>query len=65
MSIDPFSIIGVIIVIILALTLGKLLKATFKIAFYVLLVALIFIFFFGVSYNELVTFIGNIMLWAF
>jgi len=62
---DPFSVLGIMIAIILAVFLGKIASVALKVTFYVLLFGLIMVFVFGVSYNELVFFFNDIVMMVF
>jgi len=62
---EPFSIIGIIIIAILVLSLGRIFSVLVKVIFYVLLVALVLVAVFGISYTELLNWATNIILWAF
>ncbi len=62
---EIISIIGIIILIVVALSLGRILSFALKLAFYVLLSVLFFVFIFGISYADVISLIQRIILWTF
>ncbi len=62
--IEPFSILGILIIAILVFFLSRVLSVVVKIIFYALLAAMVLVFFFGVSLNEVIDWITGIVLWA-
>tara|TARA_Y100000310_G_C20657594_1_gene802816 strand:+ start:1748 stop:1939 length:192 start_codon:yes stop_codon:yes gene_type:complete len=62
---EPFSVLGIMIAIIIALFLGKIVSVALRVTFYFLLFALVMVFVFGVSYDELITVISEVILMVF
>ncbi len=62
---EPISVMGLLIIGILALFLSRALSVVVHVAFYVLLIALGAILFFGVSLNQVIDWGTNAILWAF
>jgi hypothetical protein len=62
---EIFSLIGIIIAAIVIIALSTILSKFLKIVFYALLVALVLVVFFGISYTEIFDILTNIVLLAF
>ncbi len=60
-----FSIIGIIILAIIVLSLGKLMSFLLKFLLFALLLTLVLVFFFGLSFADLASLANNIIMWAF
>jgi hypothetical protein len=63
--VDPFSIIGIIVLIILALSLGRVFSVALKFLYYIMIATLILVFFFGISFEELIILLEQALLWVF
>lgn len=57
--------IGILIIIIILVSLGRFLAVALKALFYVLIVAFVLILVLGISYTELLNVVMNIVLWVF
>lgn len=62
---DPFSVTGIIIVILTLLFLEKILVFLSKFLYYVIVILVILIFLFGISFDQAFDFMGTILLWTF
>ncbi|MBU0470421.1 MAG: hypothetical protein KKA62_00990 [Nanoarchaeota archaeon] len=62
---DLFSIIGLIIVVLVVLSLGKIMSHLLRFLFYALLGALVLVFFFDISLNNIIDWLSSLVLWAF
>lgn len=63
--VDPFSILGLGIIIILALSLGRIFSMVLRFLYYTVIAALILVFLFGISLDQLMTMLENFLLWVF
>jgi hypothetical protein len=63
--VDPFSIIGIIIIAVLVLFLGKIVSFLGKVLFTALLVTLVLVFIFGVSFDQVIDWFTNALLMVF
>ncbi|MBI2102988.1 hypothetical protein HYT55_04065 [Candidatus Woesearchaeota archaeon] len=63
--VDPFVVLEVMAAIIVAVFLGQILRFTFKVLFYTLLFVLVMVFVFGVSYDEMVRWVMQILTLTF
>jgi hypothetical protein len=63
--IDPFSVIGIGIIIILALSMGRILSYLLKFFYYTMIAVLILVFLFGISWDELIAFVQGLLLLVF
>ena len=63
--IDPFSIIGIIVIIVLALSLGRIFSYLLRFFYYTMIAALILVFLFGISWNELISLVQGLLLLVF
>ncbi|MBU0460143.1 MAG: hypothetical protein KJ597_03550 [Nanoarchaeota archaeon] len=61
---DLFSLLGIVILVLIVVFFGRILSVALKVLFYVLLVSLVLIFIFGVSYTELLNWATNVVLWV-
>ncbi len=61
---EPFSVLGVIIIIILVLSLGDILIHSLRFLFCTLLVVLVLVYLFNVSFNEVLIWFGSLITWA-
>ena len=61
---DLFLLLGLIVLVLVLMFFGRLVSVALKVLFYALLVLLVFVFIFGVSYNELWDRISAIVLWV-
>lgn len=62
---EPLSIVGIMILIIVALFLGKILSILGRIVFVALIIALVLVFAFGISLNQVVDWGLQVILLAF
>ncbi len=62
---EPFSIVGLLIASVVVIVFTHFLSKILKVMFYVLLFVLVLVIFFGVSYNELLSWATEIVLWVF
>ncbi len=63
--IDPFVVLEVMAAVIITVFLGSILKVAFRFLFYALIFVLVMVFVFGVSYDQMVTWVMDALLWAF
>ncbi len=63
--IDILSLITVLILIALSFSLGKIISFALKSLYYLLIAALILVFVFDISFNELLKITREILLWVF
>ncbi|HLC82049.1 MAG TPA: hypothetical protein VJH68_05320 [Candidatus Nanoarchaeia archaeon] len=63
--IDPFSVIGLVVIIILALSMGRILSYLLKFFYYTMIAALILVFLFGISWDELIAIMHGLLLLVF
>ncbi len=61
---EPFSVLGAIILLILILSLGDILIHSLRFLFCVLLVVLLLVYMFNVSFNEVLLWFNNLITWA-
>lgn len=61
---EPFSILGMIIIAILILSLGDILIHSLRFLFCALLVVLLLVYAFNVSFNEVLMWFSNLITWA-
>ena len=62
---EPFSIVGLLIAAVVVIVFTHFISKILKVAFYALLVVLVLVIFFGISYDELLSWAANIILWVF
>ncbi len=62
---DLFSLVGLIIVVIIMLSVGKMLTMFLRLAFYALLAVLFLVFVFGISFTEVVLWLQDMVLLSF
>ncbi|MDP3734214.1 MAG: hypothetical protein Q8R37_03210 [Nanoarchaeota archaeon] len=62
---DPFSVTGIIIVILTLLFLDKILVFLSKFLYYAIVVLVVLIFLFGISFDQAFDLMGTILLWTF
>jgi hypothetical protein len=62
---EPFSIVGMIIIAVVVMISATFLSKILKVVFYLLLFVLVLVIFFGVSYTELINWASGIVLWVF
>lgn len=62
---ELLSLIGIFIVVVIALFLGRILSVALKVLFYVLLVALALMLIFGFSFQQLLDWATGILFWVF
>lgn len=65
MSIDLFSIAGIIALILLTIFFSKILTMALRLLFYALVVALVMVFFFGVSLDNFFDLLSQLLLIVF
>jgi len=63
--VDPFSVVGVGILIILVLSLGRIFSVVLKFVYYALIATLVLVFFFGISLDTVLGFLEKILLLVF
>ncbi len=63
--IDPFVVLEIMAAIIITVFLGTILKFAFRFLFYALIFVLVMVFVFGVSYDQMVSWVLKTLLWAF
>ncbi len=63
--IDPFIVLEVMAAVIITIFLGSILKVAFRFLFYALIFVLVMVFVFGVSYDQMVSWVMDALLWAF
>jgi hypothetical protein len=63
--IDAFSVLGIGVLIILVLSLGRILSVVLKFVYYALIAGLVLVFFFGVSLNDVFDIVTRVLLWVF
>jgi len=61
---EPLSIIGVMILVIIALFFGKILSYLTRLFFVVLVVVFFLVLFFGLSLNEVINWVLDLLLLA-
>ena len=59
---DPFSIIGIMILVIIVLFAGKIVSFLARIFFVILVVLFFFILFFGISLDQVLDWVTKILL---
>ena len=62
---DLISLVLIVVVAMILVSLGKFLLHSIRALFYILLVALVVVFVFGISYMDLLGWAAKIVLWAF
>lgn len=62
---EIISIIGFIILIIVALSLGKIMSHALRFAFYCLLIVLFLVFIYGISFDDVRTGVTAAIMWFF
>ncbi len=62
---ELFSVIGIVILAILALYLSKVIGIVMRVALAAAIVVLILVFFFGVSMDQVLDWAAGVVLWAF
>lgn len=65
MVMDLFSVAGIVVLIFLTIFFGRILTIALRVLFYVLITALVLVFFFGVSLDTLLNFLSKVLLLAF
>ena len=65
MIMDLFSLVGLIIVVIVLLSVGKVLSMFLRLTFYALLAVLFLVFVFGISFSEVVMWLQDLVLLSF
>ena len=59
-----FSLTGIIIMVIVVVFLGKILSYMSKFIYYAIIALIVLIFIFGISLDEILNFVTNLLLWA-
>lgn len=63
--ISPLLLIGIVLVVVLAFSLGKILSHVFRFVYYAMIAAVILVFLFGISWNELMGMMQQLLLLVF
>ena len=61
---ELFSLTGIIIMVIVVVFLGKILSYMSKFIYYAIIALIVLIFIFGISLDEILNFVTNLLLWA-
>lgn len=61
---DPISIVGTLILIIVSMLVLKFLLESIEVVFLVLLFLFLVVYFFGITYTEILHFVENALLWV-
>jgi len=62
---EILSILAVLVVIVLVLSLGRFISVALKVFFYTLLVLFVLTLIFGVSFTDLLAWVGKTIFWVF
>ncbi|HIG92948.1 MAG: hypothetical protein QT02_C0001G0062 [archaeon GW2011_AR9] len=62
---DIITLIGIVILSLLLVSVLRFLLKNLQVLFYILLLALVAVFIFGISYSELIIGVSKILLWVF
>ena len=62
---DIITLIGIVILSLLLVSVLRFLLKNLQVLFYILLLALVAVFIFGISYSELIIGGSKILLWVF
>ena len=62
---DILSPVGIVVIAMLVVVFANFISKILKVLFYVLLLVFVAVVFFGISYNDLMSWASGILLWVF
>ncbi|MBT4804834.1 hypothetical protein HON71_01545 [Candidatus Woesearchaeota archaeon] len=62
---DILSPVGIVVIAMLVVVFANFISKILKVLFYVLLLVFVAVVFFGISYNDLISWASGILLWVF